>query len=308
MRLWWSVLCRVALVIVAVLAVSVTVVAVLRPGADDPADAFAPAGTPLPDGFTVPEGAQLIGTPLRFDPVSDEASSGSWTAVLSVTGDPIETWSAMLAELFDVLIVPNDPSDALGCGTYDGRFECVISRYRPEPAPPLQVGLDMRPVPGDVSGRYSLVISAVRTEQPYDYGSDPWPGGSAPAPPPARARPGVGEPLAPETVAYDVDTERYVLLEGTELLVQFSPGSNTGGFGVLLRVTPGADVQDIAAAYAEQARQFDDGLTHERVTTNADSTVYGFIPPGGAGGYQGEVYGLDADSGEDYIYYYLSYD
>ncbi len=182
-----------------------------------------------------------------------------------MTGDPIDTWSAMLAEIFGVLLVPNDPSDALGGASYDGRFECVIYRYRPEPAPALQVGLDMRPVPGDVTGRYSLVVSAVRTEQPSDLGSEPWPGGPAPAPPPARERPGVGEPLAPETVA---------------------------------------DVRQLAAAYAEQARQFD-GATDEWVTTNDDSSVYGFVPVGGAGGYSGQVRGLDADSGPDYIYYEL---
>ncbi len=296
--------------LVAVLAVTVAVVVAVRSGnrtAADPGvphDVASPGGSTLPDGFTVPEGAQLIGTPLEYETVDDGASS--WTAILSVTGDPIETWSAMLAELFSVLRVPNDASDALGCATYDVFFECVITRVRNEPAPAtsLQVTLEMGPVPGDVTGQYSLIASAQRTDTPTDLGSRPWSGGPAPSPPPARVRPGVGDPLAPETVAYDGDNERYVLLAGTELLVQFSPGSVTGGFGVLLRVSPGADVQEIAAAYAEQARQFD-APTRRRVTTNENSTVYGYVPSGGAGGYQGEVYGLDSDSGDDYIYYTL---
>jgi hypothetical protein len=30
-----------------------------------------------------------------------------------------------------------------------------------------------------------------------------------------------------------------------------------------------------------------------------------YLPPGGAGGYQGEVYAVDTDSGDDYLYYVL---
>lgn len=273
-----------------------------------PADVLSPSGSPLPDGFTVPEGAQLIGVPLEYDPVSGALPPGSWTVVLSVTGDPIATWSAMVEQLPGVLNVPDDHLGyAEGCGSYDGFFECSIQRGGPEPEPPattLDVYLAMQPVAGDVTGHYSLVMSGRRTDRPSDTDSLPWTGGSAPQPPPARARPDVGEPLAPETVAYDGDNERYVLLDGSELLVQYSPGSITGGFGVLLRVTPDADVREMAAAYAEQARQYD-GATPQRVTTNEHSTVHSYVPSGGAGGYQGWVYGLDADDGDDFIYYDL---
>jgi len=215
----------------------------------------------------------------------------------------------MLDELFGVLLVPNDASAAIGCVAYDGRFECFIARFRPEVSPrrSLQVSLEMQPAPGDVTGHYSLIVSGLRTDRPSDVMSHPWPGGAAPEPPPARVRPGVGGPLAPDTVANREDNERYVLLAGTELLVQYSPGSLTGGFGVLLRVAAGADIRELAAAYAEQARQMD-GPTLEWVTTNADSTVYSYIPSGGAGGYQGLVHGVDNEDGADYIYYTLSND
>ncbi len=271
-----------------------------------PADALRPSGSPLPDGLTVPHGAQLIGTPLEYDPVSRRLPPDSWTAVLLVTGDPIATWSAMVDELSRVLGGPhNDEVDAPGCATYDGFFGCSIDTGGPGPAgAPLQVYADMRPVPGDVTGHYSLVMYGRQTDQPMDTVGQPWAGGPAPPPPPARDRPRVGDPLAPETAAYDDDDDRYVLLQGTELLVQYSPGSFTGGFGVLLRVRPGADVQEISAAYAEQARQYD-GVTKRRVSTNEDSTVYGFAPSGGAGGYQGEVFGVDNEEGADYIYYSL---
>jgi hypothetical protein len=99
------------------------------------------------------------------------------------------------------------------------------------------VTAELQTVPGDVTGHYSVVLAGEHTSESYDSEAEPWPGGDAPAAPAARPRPGIGGPLAPQTLAEGTDPGDYVLLEGSELLVQYSAGSLTGGFGVLLRPT-----------------------------------------------------------------------
>jgi hypothetical protein len=41
------------------------------------------------------------------------------------------------------------------------------------------------------------------------------------------------------------------------LLAPYGMGSITGGFDVILRITPGAELADVTAAYADQANQFE---------------------------------------------------
>lgn len=104
---------------------------------------------------------------------------------------------------------------------------------------------------------------------------------------------------------------RYSLLEGPESLEQVGRGSITGGFDVIVRVTPGADLADVTQAYAEQADQFPDssGGIVRMSRTAGDTTYTTVVPPGGAGGYQGSIDVVDQPGAEhDYIYYTLSND
>lgn len=122
---------------------------------------------------------------------------------------------------------------------------------------------------------------------------------------------GVGEPLAPRTVAYpEGDDERYVLLDGSELLAQYGRGSITGGFDVILRITPGAELADVAAAYADQANQFEgEPIPAPEVIEHGSTTVRILRPPGGAGGDQGEVIAVDqAGTADDYVFNSLAND
>jgi hypothetical protein len=174
--------------------------------------------------------------------------------------------------------------------------------------------MDLVSVPGDITGAYLVRLEVGASDlYPTDlYGRDdlrPSPSGTLPDPNPARARPGVGEPLAPVTVAYEGDDDRYVLLEGSELIAQYSAGSLTGGFGVLLRTTPGADLDAVAAAYAEQAVQFEgEPVPPPDVVEHDGTTMTLYRPPGGAGGYTGTVTAVDQPSGDDYIFYELAND
>lgn len=270
-----------------------------RPGV--PADASSPAGTPLPDGLRVPAGARLVGQPVVAE--TAEGAPG-WRAVLLVDDDPLRAWRGLVEVLDDALDLSLDADTAPGCARESG-LTCALDVAGPSAdGRPLLVGARIERVEGDVTGRWTIVLTAEAggAAQPGDLPS--WPGGDAPDAPGARPRPATGEPLATETLADPGDRERYVLLPGSELLVQYSRGSLTGGFGVLLRVSPEADVAEVAAAYAEQARQFD-GPVETTTTTAATATVTRLVPPGGAGGYQATIVAVDSATGDDLVYYDL---
>ncbi|MDQ3505776.1 MAG: hypothetical protein M3446_08775 [Actinomycetota bacterium] len=279
---------------------------VTRPGTGPgvPADALSPAGTPLPDGFAVPEGADLVGTPVQYGFPGSEATR-EWQAVLLVDDDPIATWSALLGQIGSVLGVELDAGTAGGCGVNEGRLHCLITRGGGSgTGAELSITAELLTVPGDVTGHYTIRLLGERITDPYENPIDPWPGGDPPPAPGARPRPDIGEPLVLQGLAQGSEPGDYPLLDGSELLVQYSYGSLTGGFGVLLRVLPGAEVDAVGRAYAVQGSQFD-GPIEEQVTETDGATVTVYVPPGGAGGYQGTVYAVDNASGADYVYYDL---
>lgn len=270
-----------------------------RPGV--PADALSPAGTSLPDGLVVPVGSRLVG-----QPAAAEIAEGvpGWRAVLLVDDDPLRAWRSLVGTLDDTLGLSLDASSVPGCTREDGLTCALDVAGSSSSGRTSVVGARIERVEGDVTGRWTIVLTGEdgSTTPPGDLPS--WPGGDVPQAPGARPRPGTGEPLATETLADRRDRDRYVLLPGSELLVQYSQGSVTGGFGVLLRVSPEADVAKVAAAYAEQARQFD-GPVEMTTTRTSTATVTRLVPPGGAGGYQATVLAVDVASGDDLIYYDL---
>jgi hypothetical protein len=283
-----------------------------------PSGVLSGPGTELPGGLAVAPGSSLIG-PAVVDEVDAAGEPASWSALLAIDGDPLTVWRAYAEQIADLFPGDGlDPAQVPGCpsrdgGAYDSEV-CELGVDVVDAQVRRSALVRLVSVPGDVTGGYLLRLD-VWTSDDYptdiydsdEYGSSP--SGTLPAPNPARPHPDIGEPLAPETVAYDGDNDEYVLLEGSELIAQYSAGSLTGGFGVVLRTTPGAQLDTVAGAYAEQAVQIEgepipppDVVEHDGTTV----TVYG--PPGGAGGYTGRVTAVDQPTGDDYIYYELTND
>lgn len=297
----------VAVVVTAVLVAAGAVALVVRPWEGSrarpgvPSSALSPAGTALPDGLVVPVGTRLVGTPVQDE--SEGASTPGWRAVLLVDDDPLRAWRGLLGELDRALALSLDVDATPGCSDDDG-FACALDVGGTSADGPLAVRASIEKVEGDVTGHWTIVLRGDRGAAPPEGVPAAWTGGDAPDAPGARPRPEVGDPLAPDTLAEGDDGGAWVLLEGSELLVQYSPGSLTGGFGVLLRVSPDAAVADVAARYAEQATQFD-GPVDSTTTTTPTSTVTRLVPPGGAGGYQAAILAVDNATGDDLVYYDL---
>lgn len=276
-------------------------------GSGGAGDDLSGVGTQLRDGLQVVEGSALVGS--VFEQVAEDDSR--WQAVLQVDGDPLEVWPTFLeqfpADLNPQLAVPGpwgcavDLIDGLrpGCATY------AIGGTRSAPDP---FYVTLSAVPGTVTDTYVLAIDAA----PGGFRSDMTrplrpvePGFALPAVDGVRPRPEVGEVLAPGVEA------RYSLLPGSEFVQQYGTGSNTGGFDVVLRVTAGADLDEVVSAYAEQADQFPDSEpgTVRFSRTEAETTYTTVYPPGGAGGYTAWIRVVDQPGDEqDYIYYTLAND
>jgi hypothetical protein len=282
-----------------------------------PDTVFSPAGTALPDGMRVPEGARLVGTPLAHDDprvaqYGVPLASRSWRAVLSVEGDVLDTWTATRRMVAEALGVAVGPEVGAGCFTtdYEG-FRCDVSGTRAD-TDGSQLSIAARLVA--VPGQYVIVLSTERQpDQPYDYppGLAPTyhlaPVSTAPPPPGARPRPGVGEPLDTTLASWASSPEDFVLVEGSQVLVQYTVRSGEAGFGVLFRVLPGASVNTVAAAYAATPRLGGAPIT-QRTTTNDGQTVTSYRPIGEAGGYSGVAFAVDNTTGDDYVYLDVFYD
>lgn len=280
-----------------------------------PSDALSGPGTELPGGLAVAPGSSLIG-PAVVDEVDAEGEPASWSALLAVQGDPRAVWRAyaeQIAELFpgEGLVPEQNP----GCPLPTARDGVVCELAVDVVDGQIRHSASARlvSIPGDVTGGYLLRLSLSSDTHRQDlHDGDEHrssPTGTLPDPNPARPRPDVGEPLAPATVAYDGDNDEYVLLEGSELIAQYGAGSVTGGFGVVLRTTPGAELDAVAAAYADQAVQFrNEPVPPPHVIEHDGTTVTVYRPPGGAGGYTGTVTAVDQQSGDDYIFYDLAND
>jgi len=330
-RRWWPfaglAIAVVAVAVVAYLAPPPTEETVAPPATEEtvapptvPDSVFSPAGTALPDGLRVPEGARLVGTPMTHeDPLfyyyGEPVPGRTWWAVLLVEGDVLDTWAAMRGVVAEALGVPLDTAaDGVGCSTEPIRgFGCSTGGVLPTAeGGRLSFSAELQTVPGDVTGQYSILLRSERDLRPLGYSDPPRlspddpatrPTGPAPPAPEARPRPGVGEPLVTTGLPEDslARPEDFVLMEGSQLLVQFAVNSNAG-FGVLLRVLPGARVNDVAAEYAATPRLGGEPVKL-RTTENEGQTVTSYRPVGEGGGYSGVIYAVDNTTGEDFIYY-----
>jgi hypothetical protein len=283
----------------------------LRAGPTPPAlpeGETSPPGTGLRDGFKVPAGSVLLGPLLVLE--GEGGRPESWKSILAVTGDPLEVWEDYLAQLAELFPSENvTPGGLAGCRVdrQEG-FGCEIRIDVPEGRGFVVTGAKLLNAPDDVTGRYVLVLETTRLPEGWSdiYSDHPggWTGGPAPDPGPARRKPQVGEPLAPSTAAYEDDDQRYVLLEGSAMLAQYGVGSLTGGFEVLLAVLPGAEAAEVGEAYARQASQYEGETTVDAYRSGQVGYVR-YLPPGGAGGYQAEIWVADGREGRDYVFYSL---
>ncbi|HEX2148842.1 MAG TPA: hypothetical protein VHI31_01515, partial [Actinomycetota bacterium] len=274
-----------------------------------PPAATSPAGTQLLDGFSVPAGAVQLG-PLLVARLED-GSPSEWRAVLVVTGDPLDVWRRYSAQLAGRMPSEGvDPAKLQGCRIdRDDGFGCEIRVDAPDAdGRSLVAGAAMLNPPDDVTGRYLMVVEATRYPPGFSdlFTSAPqaWKGGPAPSPQPPREPPSPGEALAPSTTAYEDDDQRYLLVEGSKLMAQYGVGSLTGGFSVLLAVSPGADAEQVGEAYARQAAQYEGETAVERYRFG-DAEFISYQPPGGAGGYQASLWVVDRPGSDDYVFYSL---
>lgn len=312
-------------VLVVVAGVVVTVVATRDDGSDGDgvvaggrvSDVLSGPGTDLADGLEVAPGSSLVG-PVVVTGVEPSGDIASWFALVLVEEEPLDVWQAYADQLTDLF-----PDAGIDVGPAPGCDPALADSDGYDPVCSLdahdrdrRAGMSLRSVPGDVTGNYLLRLTGDIYEPPaYDESDREIPTGAdeLPPPQPAREQPEVGGPLAPVTVAYEGDNEEYVVVEGTELLAQYGVGSITGGFNVMLRVRPDADLSTVVATYVEQADQFKDAAVPEEtpppeVIEHDGTTVSTYRPPGGAGGYSGEITVVDRPQGDDYILYELSND
>lgn len=270
-------------------------------------------GTPLRDGLSVRPGSQLLGAVFEQDGLSEVGGPVvyAWSAVLLIDGDPIEVWRSYLTAFPPQRNPGLDPAGAPGCARSNRNLllqpgcRVLVVGTSEATGGPQQYALTLSAPDGDVTGHYQLMIasSGDYISEPRARVPDPGDGPGLPDVVAQREPPQVGDVLGPGVA------KEYALLPGTVFLAQYGPGSITGGFDVILQVSPEADLNAVVGAYAEQANQFPDSTTAEVVRysrVEGDTTYTTVTPPGGAGGYQGFIRVVDQPGADhDYLYYSL---
>jgi hypothetical protein len=263
----------------------------------------------LAKGITVPtlggRGEILVGAHLQ----PTMRAAGTWRAVMSVAGSPRSVWASLVRQIDRRFPRRRIVRRSGGCGRHvgDAHFACYMTAdVDVSGRRGLSLEATLRSPADDVTGRYVLamtgaVVPTVLPSRRVRVRPVHVPRRFPPPRRPHRA-PRVGDPLAPTTF----DVAGYVRLPGSEMVAQWGTGSATGGFDVLLRVLPGASAKDVGAAYARQASQ---GEGPPRVTTAhvGATTITSLLPPGGAGGLQGEIDVLDEGAQSPGFIFYSVY-
>lgn len=252
-------------------------------------EATAPAGTELPDGFTVAPGSVLIGSVIPEDisvvlsgvPIVDRG----WSAVFLVPGDPARVFEHFITQGIEAGVTPRPGS--FRCPTPDraDTFVCQYYGYGgPNPAADsLTLELERHGARPGVPPASHLVMRFTSTgAKPARTAADPPAVNGEPPPPfpidwPQLLQPG---DRIPDEIAI-MGTE-LVIEPGTRLIAPLAPfsGCATGGFIGGFEVT--GDVGDIVNGYARQfeADQFD-GEVATRTDDGATMTEALYYLPGG---------------------------
>lgn len=216
-------------------------------------DAAPGAGTPLPGGLVVPDGAVRVG------PVAEHGVA--WSFTLAVDDDPRVAFDDVLGQLVDA-------------GYEVGAMCDKVNRA-------LQCDLRARRGPDEVSGsatrwRFHLTTDGDRPDpwmlalERWDPGAEPWADRDLEVPVLDVGRtPRQGDPIDPD----DWNGDELTVVDGVEVVPPVFPeGCVTGGFDVDLIVT--GDVDRVLDAYAEQFAPFDE--LGEPVRTATSVTASGF--------------------------------
>ncbi|MCU1496816.1 MAG: hypothetical protein JWM47_769 [Acidimicrobiales bacterium] len=191
------------------------------------------AGKPIADGFTVPAGAVLAGSPVFTASHSGAEgatlSDNGWSAYLLVTGDPravVEDIRAQ-AEALDLGVLPFTGYDPRTfCATDRSAYRCIAEGYaRGKNHRSLRLALLRQPASKDQPPQSHLVLTYANSDAPLpaDLASmvmEPGDGAPGPEPPPVPTRwsplPAAGEQFS-EGAAEGLN--RLVLEPGSRLLL-----------------------------------------------------------------------------------------
>jgi hypothetical protein len=266
-------------------------------------DEFAsPRVAELADGLKVADGSVVLG-PIFPIPVYEFNDSPGWFAILAVTDQPLRVFSAYLEQFRAAVPSASDQFDEPRCRPGGASaFMCSAGGTGVGPdGELLSINAQMSSNPDDPTGRFVIVLTVIHPkDRPFSSLSYPYPflGEKAPEPHHPRRPPRAGGLLAKRSIA----DNRYVLLKGSRLA---AVTGDVSGFGVLLKVDPGADIDRVAPAYAAQTTNtpIHPPVRVERFGATTTLTRV----PGVGGGNDAEVWAVDQPGrSSDYLFYRVS--
>ena len=273
-------------------------------------------GTSLGDGLTVVPGTNLVGTvwPTLSGTYGGEGATGSWEAVLELTGDPIDVHNAFVGQLRDAgfSIVRGRHACGVTYVSSDRSFYAPPGGAEPEGLDPSDVGCSVEGAIVEDGGTVAVARVVVRrTAADHPFGVyvshvsvevERWePGvrpGSArsrpfdpvpplagsqvelaqePAPPPI---PGPGDPIEPD----GVEGDPLEVVEGSRVPTPVaSEWCGTSGYDVLVAID-GPDAQAVVGDYQRQIEAWGyEQLTSEPVRIRGRAAVLSRHGASGAG-------------------------
>jgi hypothetical protein len=281
------------------------------------AEAVVEAGEPIADGFTVPEGAVLLGRAIPNgievvydgEPIIDEG----WTAYLVVPGDPRPVVEAVIDEAsaagFDMRVGTIYASGESLCATGTDRaspgYACGAQGWDGEPDASRRLSLDfVRSAEGDRPALSFLQLRLVDSARPPGGGRlGPAMGERGPAAPDvaeAWVLPGegdvIGEEFGPE------DLYRFEVVAGSRLIGPLMSNLDGPGYVALLEVT--GDLEQVWRAYAQQHGE---AMVGEPLVA-ADGTTTRTSAGGGAGGSDFAITIVEPPEGDPLLRLVVGYD
>lgn len=220
-------------------------------------------GTGLADGFTVPDGAELMTWPAAgWYTTGVEAA---WGASMWVTGDPVEVFNSLAAQAaehgYDVVQQGDGNCRILQDTPPEPWIDCHTLGYRVDPGPRserVQLSVSER---GNGLPLARVDVGTVETDVLREFGVDPW---QLPRFEPETAQADASDvDLVPSDVAIgdrlvDADWHRTTLVEDSRLVAaKAGPGDDcTAGMKAVVHVD--GDPDEVFDAYASQLLDVDD--------------------------------------------------
>jgi hypothetical protein len=281
------------------------------------AEAVVEAGEPIADGFTVPEGAVLLGRAIPngigvvYDgvPIIDEG----WTAYLVVPSDPRPVVDAVIDEAsaagFDMRVgtiyASGESLCAAGTDRASPGYACGAQGWDGEPDASRRLSVDfVRSAEGDRPALSFLEVRLVDSARPPGGGRlGPAIGERGPAAPDvaeAWVLPGEGEVIGEEF--WPEDLYRFEIVAGSRLIGPLMSNLNGPGYVALFEVT--GDLEQVWRAYAQQHGE----ATVSGPLVAADGTTTRTSAGGGAGGSDFAITIVEPPEGDPLLRLVVGYD